>query len=154
MDLRFSDRRGRDSVDGLAVPESSQVHSSLIFKIRAVLKESWTAWFLKKKALGSSKTMCTTKPRHLHETWVQSKNFIYEKLQKWLIATIIPEQLNFSDPHLITYTLKCSINNKLLVLQEYGNSCSTLKEEETEAALVTERLNIRGVEESAFRGAL
>jgi hypothetical protein len=39
-DLRFSGRRWRDGVDGLAIPDISQVHSALIFKIQAVLKES------------------------------------------------------------------------------------------------------------------
>ena len=37
-DLRFSGHKGRDGVDGLAVPDISQVHSALIFKIQAVLK--------------------------------------------------------------------------------------------------------------------
>jgi len=51
---------GRGGVEGLAVPEISQVHTSLILKIQAVLNESWNAWFLKKKALGSSEAMHTT----------------------------------------------------------------------------------------------
>jgi hypothetical protein len=95
---------------------------------------------LQKKALraGSTESLCTTNPSHIPETYVQNTKKYLRRTGE-VIATIIPEHFQFSDPRRKTYTLNWRITILDVILKECGNFYSNLQKEEIEATLGTVR---------------